>query len=172
MSPTFLPDPAPRMRRAAELSPCGQYRYTLCREWDAESPKVTFVMLNPSTADHQRDDPTIRRCTGFARRWGFGGLYVGNLFAWRSSRPENLYIVEEPVGEDNDAALQRLVAASALTVAAWGTRGHFLQRDVAVMPLLRNCKALGFTKEGFPRHPLRLPYATTLVEFPPPPTVR
>ena len=167
MSPAFLPVPAPQVRRAAVLSPCGKYRYSLCREWNEESPKVAFIMLNPSTADHRRDDPTIRRCMGFAWRWGFGGLHVGNLFALRSSRPEALHVADEPVGEDNDAVLQRLVEASALTVAAWGNQGHFLHRDVAVMPLLLNCKALGFTTKGFPRHPLYVSYKTMLVKFPP-----
>ncbi len=156
----------PPVRRAAELSPCGKYRYSLCREWHGTDPKVAFIMLNPSTADHERDDPTIRRCMGFARRWGYGGLHVGNLFAWRSPCPEDLYRADDPVGDDNDIILRRLIEASVVTVAAWGTRGHLLQRDVAVMLLLSRGKALGLTKNGFPRHPLYVPYNTALIEFP------
>ncbi len=123
-------------------------------------------MLNPSTADHNREDPTIRRCMGFARRWGFGGLCVGNLFALCSPCPQALYDAHDPVGADNDATLRRLAGASVLTVAAWGTRGNYLHRDEAVMSWLQNCKALGFTGNGSPRHPLYVPYKTALVDFP------
>ena len=128
--------------------------------------RVTFIMLNPSTADHCKDDPTIRRCIGFAQRWEYGGLNVGNLFAWRSTHPGDLQTAADPVGEENDAVLSRLIFATSLTVVAWGNRGYLFRRDVAVMPLLRNSMALGFTKKGFPKHPLYVPYRALLTEFP------
>src|SRR5262249_62207047 len=75
------------LRCAAGFSRCGRYRYWLTRTWDAARPAVCWLMLNPSTADAARDDPTIRRCIGLARRWGHGGIVVVNLFAWRAPDP-------------------------------------------------------------------------------------
>jgi hypothetical protein len=146
------------MQRAARLSCCGRYRYALWRRW-ADGPQVLFVMLNPSTADARRDDPTIRRCIDFARRWGFGSLAVGNLFAYRTPFPHALRRAEAPVGPRNDRWLRRLAAQSARVVAAWGDDGAWLDRDRAVRRLLPGLHALGFTKAGRPRHPLYLPAA-------------
>lgn len=114
-------------------------------------------MLNPSTADAARDDPTIRRCLALARAWGFGALAVGNLFAFRTPCPQLLRTVPDPVGPDNDAWLRRLRAESALVVAAWGNHGSLHGRDRAVRPLLEGAQILGFTRQGRPRHPLYLP---------------
>jgi hypothetical protein len=94
------------VERAAAFSRDGRYRYALWREWDAAKPCVLFIGLNPSSADDRRDDPTIRRCTGFARRWGFGRLAVGNLFALRTPHPSQLRRVPSPVGPRNDRWLQ------------------------------------------------------------------
>lgn len=85
-------------RSSAVISECGSYRYRLERVWEAEKDRVAFIMLNPSTADASKDDPTIRRCIGFAKAWGFGGLIVGNLFALRSTDPKALYGHKDPVG--------------------------------------------------------------------------
>ena len=141
----------------ATFSPCGRYRYTLWRTWDNAQPPVMFVMLNPSTADATIDDPTIRRCIGFARDWGFGGLRVGNLFAWRTPYPSALRFASEPIGEENERALRELAEGSALVVAAWGVHGGWQKRARAFRqefpyPL----HALGITKSGEPAHPLRL----------------
>src|SRR5712664_2208515 len=87
--------------RSAGFSCCGLYRYWLRRHWDAELPPVCFVMLNPSTADAERDDPTIRRCCGFSRRWGYGGIVVVNLYAFRTSDPCCLRNAVHPVGPEN-----------------------------------------------------------------------
>lgn len=153
-------------KREAFLSSCGKYRYSLHREWEKGGNSVTFIMLNPSTADHEKDDPTIRRCIGFARRWGFGSLWVGNLFALRSPSPRALIKEDDPIGKCNDATIRQLVEASVLVVAAWGTKGHLFNRDAVVKQMLQSCKCLGFTKWGFPRHPLHLPYDSALLEFP------
>jgi hypothetical protein len=114
-------------------------------------------MLNPATADEINDDPTIRRCLGFARSWGFGALAVGNLFAFRTPSPALLRSAPEPIGEKNDEWLVRLRAESDLAVAAWGDHGRFLRRGAAVRAALPALHHLGLTKLGEPRHPLYLP---------------
>jgi hypothetical protein len=107
------------MRSPALLSPCRRYRFALWRRWDI-GPQVLFVMLNPSTADEAMDDPTIRRCIGLARSWGFSALAVGNLFAYRTTSPADLSASADPVGSKNDHWLHRLHEESSLTIAAWG----------------------------------------------------
>src|SRR5262245_52290853 len=104
---------------AAAFSRCRRYRFALWRRW-ASGPQVLFVMLNPSTADEDCDDATIRRCIGFARSWGFGAMAAGNLFALRSTSPTVLKTSRRPVGRGNDAWLVRLQSTSAVVVAAWG----------------------------------------------------
>ena len=89
-------------RTGADFDPTGVYRYSLWREWDARAPAVAFVMLNPSTADAGKDDPTIRRCASFARSWGYGSLEVVNLFAYRASEPKRLRQTPDPIGPAND----------------------------------------------------------------------
>lgn len=140
------------------ISECGRYRYRLYRQWDDSKPDVLFVMLNPSTADHNRDDRTISRCVGFARDWGYGGLLVGNLFALRSTKPAKLYICDDPVGPCNDAALRDMAAQVDLIVAAWGDHGALQNRGDAVLQMLAGkCHALKLNQSGHPAHPLRLP---------------
>lgn len=89
------------MIKSAIISECGKYRYSLSRIWDENKANVLFIMLNPSTADGDVDDPTIRRCIGFAKSWGYGGIYVGNLFAYRATDPKELLKVENPIGFEN-----------------------------------------------------------------------
>jgi hypothetical protein len=118
---------------------------------------VLFVMLNPSTADHERDDPTIRRCIGFAASWGYGALAVGNLFAFRTPFPAQLKRAACPVGRANDRWLERLAAESSRVIAAWGNEGSFLGRDTQVRNFLKPLHAFALTQQGQPRHPLYLP---------------
>jgi hypothetical protein len=147
------------MTGGAAFSPDRRYRYRLWRRWDRSRPVVTFVMLNPSTADERRDDPTIRRCIGFARRWGFGGAEVVNLFALRATDPRELRTVRDPVGPENDRHIRRAIARAALVVLAWGTHGAVAQRARAVglVASPRRPRCLGWTRSGEPRHPLYLP---------------
>ena len=158
----------------ATFSPCGRYRYSLTRRWGPGRWAV-FVMLNPSTATAEILDPTIRRCVGFARRWGCGGLEVVNLFAWRSTDPAALLAAADPVGPDNDQAIVRAASQpNAVVVAAWGawTDAHrkqlpeacrYRDREVAAwMVHDHNLQVLGRTKEGHPRHPLYVPAAAQL----------
>src|SRR5438874_3143651 len=143
------------IRRAAGFSACGRYRYWLTRTWDERRPALCWLMLNPSTADAARDDPTIRRCVGLARRWDHGGIVVVNLFAWRATDPVELARAADPVGPNNDRALRRRAAGLRL-IAAWGCRGGLLGRAESVLKLLENrcLECLGVTAAGQPRHPL------------------
>lgn len=136
------------------------YRYALRRRWEIELPKICFVMLNPSTADEIQDDPSVRRCIAYAKRWGFGSLTVANIFAWRSTDPKVLRTVEDPVGPENDAAIMAAVEDSDLTVMAWGNHGLYLQRGERVFKMLENAGrdayALTLTSAWEPAHPLYL----------------
>ncbi len=141
----------------AKISDCGLYRYRLWRTWDEDKPPLVFVMLNPSTADADKDDPTIRRCMGFARRLGHGGIVVCNLFAYRATAPEVLSTVADPVGPMNDEEI--VVACMARrVVAAWGAEPFARKRAADVTRRLKDAGValycLGVTKEGCPRHPL------------------
>jgi hypothetical protein len=131
----------PRDERDALLSPCKLYRYTLTRRW-GEGPPLLFVMLNPSTASATEDDPTIRRCVGYAKRDGFPAIEVVNLFALRATDPKALTTVADPIGPENDAHVQAAADRAGRIVAAWGKslpRGHE-QRPKAVLALLTASK--------------------------------
>lgn len=148
---------------SADLSECGQYRYRLTRRWGMGGNAV-FVMLNPSTADAEVDDPTIRRCIGFARAWNQGGLIVVNLYAYRATKPSDLWKTADPVGPDNDRYLSKTFAAANVenspVIAAWGANAKF-DREFKVADLASRAgldlDALGVTKDGAPRHPLYMP---------------
>jgi hypothetical protein len=148
--------------KTAVLSPCGLYRYRLGREVQADGGTVNFVMLNPSTADASIDDPTIRRCVGFARSWGFGGLVVTNLYGLRSTDPAGLLSSPDPVGPDNDRHVREVAGAAGLVVCAWGAFGapSGRARVARVLGLIREAGRvphyLKLTAAGHPGHPLFL----------------
>lgn len=153
---------APLVKRAT-ISADGLYRYTLSRTWDWNGPvwSLAFIMLNPSTADAELDDPTIRRCMGFARTFGYGGLVVVNLYAFRATKPADLWRAADPVGPENDEYLAALLADRAAhgvpTIAAWGAHAKPDRvRQVLDMPGAERLVCLGHTKHGAPRHPLYL----------------
>lgn len=147
-------------RSLALYSDCGTYRYGLRRCWDAGAPGLLFVMLNPSTADERRNDPTIERCERRARALGAGRLLIANLFAFRATRPGDLKAAKAPVGPDNDALLQDWHGQADMTLAAWGVHGVHLDRAAQVLALLPGpLHHLGLTQQGHPRHPLYVPYA-------------
>lgn len=146
--------------RQALLSPCQRYRYNLWRGWD-DRPPALFIGLNPSTADAEKDDPTIRRCVRFARDWGYGGLWMANLYAWRSTDPKGLCSADYPVGDENDNWLSSMAWHAGIVIAAWGAwPGPDPHRPAAVMDLVGGLHVLGLTKKGEPRHPLYMPAAT------------
>ena len=145
------------MNRKTVFSEDRIYRYVLWREWDMlNSAYAMFIGLNPSTADETQDDPTIRRCIGFAKEWGFGSLCMTNLFAFRATKPEDMKKSVDPVGQDNDYWLKECGSNAGRIIAAWGTHGCFMNRDYSIMTTVKNLKCLGKTKTGFPKHPLYL----------------
>ena len=144
------------MEKSAILSADRKYRYVLTRIWDETKPTVVFIGLNPSTADEEADDKTIRKCIGYAKRWGYGKLIMANLFAFRSTDPSLLKRVEDPVGPDNDSYIQKCVSESNLVIACWGNHGKLLNRDKVLMDSLPNLVCLKRNKNGTPHHPLYL----------------
>lgn len=138
------------------------YRYLLTRMWDATLPVMVWVMLNPSTADALVDDPTILACMDFARRNGFGGITVVNLFAFRSPHPKVMLAATDPIGPDNDnhihAELLTAAHSGGMIVAAWGTGGAHLDRDYEIVRAVEGhglqMMCFGKNKDGSPKHPL------------------
>jgi len=154
----------PEYTKSAVLSEDQVYRYRLERRWSQSGKTVAFICLNPSTADAEIDDPTVRKCMRLARRWGGGRLVIGNLFAFRSTDPKNLYKCAEPIGSENDVWLKKIVEESDILVAAWGTNGSHLNRNKEILNLFsEKFHALKLTKDGHPSHPLYL--AESLIPF-------
>lgn len=117
----------------AVFSPCRKYRYTLWRIWNKDLPSCLFVGLNPSTADETENDHTIRRCIGFTRDWGYGGLYMANLFAFRATDPAEMKASPDPIDPENDTWLKKLSKHTEITICAWGVHGAFMDRDKEVL---------------------------------------
>lgn len=156
---------------SAVISSCQQYRYLLKRPSEVEHPDRTtalFVMLNPSTADATLDDPTIRRCRGFARGWGCAGIVVANLYALRSTDPAVLRGHRDAIGPENDDWLRRLAGEFGDVVCAWGANAE-PARSAAVIEILRGAGArlwcLGITKAGAPKHPLYISASQPLLPY-------
>lgn len=150
----------------AVFSHDARHRYVLERVLSEGPRAVLFVGLNPSTADEEHDDPTIRRCVGFARDWGFNKLYMGNLHAFRSTDPRGLMTAGDPVGPLNAQYLGRMTAEAELVVAAWGSNplapdAYELGRWILMLP---HTRCLGKNKDGAPKHPLYLPKTAALVQ--------
>lgn len=152
--------------RAAGFSGCRTWRYWLARTWAVDRAPLVVIGLNPSTADETADDPTIRRCIDFARRWGHGGLTMLNLFAFRSTDPRGLRRAFDPVGPQNDTVL-RSATEGRRVLCAWGAHGSYMDRNAVVAELLadRDLVCLGQTKDGHPRHPLYMRADTPPVAY-------
>lgn len=147
-------------RTDAVFSPCERYRYTLERIWDEGKPFANFICLNPSTATATKDDPTNRRCRGFAWDWGMGGMITTNVFGWRSTDPKGLKDPEEPVGADNDRWIMEIASRAGVVVVAWGNHARLNSRSRDVARLLLDggiaATALAVNGSGEPKHPLYL----------------
>jgi hypothetical protein len=145
----------------ADFSSCRRWRYLLWRRWDARRPVANFLMLNPSTADELKLDPSCTRARIYAERWGFGALIVTNLFGWRATDPQEMKAVKDPVGKGNDAAILRAAREAKLVVCAWGNHGAHLDRSSRVLSALREANVrlnyLRLNSSGEPAHPLYLP---------------
>jgi hypothetical protein len=156
--------------QGAVLSFDGRYRYRLWRAWESGAlSSVVFLMLNPSTADADVDDPTIRKCIGFAKRWSFRRLEVVNLFAWRATNPKEVLRVEEPVGRENDQTILERCLAAEWVIAAWGSEKFAVQRARLVTASLTGAgihlRCLRKSKDGHPWHPLYVPYGTMPITY-------
>lgn len=156
------------IKRICQFSPCCKWRYTLWREWHEGELmpngilggiyRDRFLMvigLNPSTADETQDDPTIRRCIGYAKRWGFGALCMTNLFAWRDTDPRKMRAAAEPVGKNNDYWIGQMASNAGMILAAWGAHGTHLGRAAAVRRFIAQpIYCLAINADGSPKHPL------------------
>ena len=158
------------MISGAVFSDCRNYRYDLWRIWNVHRPQVLFIGLNPSIADETENDPTVRRCIGFAQKWGYGGLHIANLFALRATQPRLLKLADDPVGPQNDTWLERLFSKTDVWVFCWGNQGRFFNRNQFILKaaLRLGCQKAYFlrkTKQAQPAHPLFLPADTQLKPF-------
>jgi hypothetical protein len=154
--------------RTAVISDCGRFRYRLGRRWGDGAP-LTFVMLNPSTADAESDDATIRRCVTFAHAHDFRAIDVVNLFAFRATDPKDLRRAGYPVGPENDEHTARAAQEAGAVCLAWGANAADLERPQIVLPMLRRLgvelQCLRITRSGHPQHPLMLPSECRLQPF-------
>jgi hypothetical protein len=145
----------------ALFSDCRRWRYLLWRCWDETKPVANFLMLNPSTADEFKLDPSCTRARNYAERWGFGALVVTNIFGWRSTDPKAMKTAKDPVGRGNDAAIVQAAKGAKLVVCAWGNHGLHAERAERVKALLNQegiaLHVLRMNGAGQPAHPLYLP---------------
>lgn len=153
----------------AIFSPNQKYRYTLDRDFWGTEQRAVFVLLNPSTATAEEDDPTIRRCIGFAKAWGCAGLTVLNLFALRATDPRDMKAAIDPIGPENDHYIRERCEGR-IVICAWGAHGVHRERNKRVLQLLdavdATVTALKITGGGHPGHPLYLPSTLRPIEFP------
>ena len=158
------------LERDAVISDCGQYRYLLRRTWDHDRMRALFVMLNPSTADADIDDPTIRSCGRLCRSWGYGSFEVVNLFGWRATDPKDLAKAADPIGPKNDHIAVLAISRCDVTICAWGA--HVMaEKRASPMQRLIECHqpaafCLGKTKSGAPKHPLYIKTGTMPAVWP------
>ena len=159
---------------------CGPYRYSLSRQWGDEKPAI-FIMLNPSTADAYEDDPTIRKCVRFAKRWQCGGLVVVNLFAHRATATTDLFQADQPIGPDNRCHIAHAVRMNGFAVCAWGEhdklekkfrnqirdQGNIITAYIKDIAPTLQLKSLGLLSKKYchPKHPLYLPIDTKLQPY-------
>lgn len=148
----------------AKFSDCGKYRYALWRKWDSTKPFIMFIGLNPSTATAIMDDPTIRRVKRFAKDWGYGGVYMANLFAFVTPYPEELLTCEDPI-KDNDMWLITIGSKCKDVLFAWGSFKEAKDRAKQVSEMFPSAICLGLTKDGSPKHPLYVAAKTSQINF-------
>ena len=148
----------------AYFSSCRKYRYALYRIWDENKPLIMFIGLNPSTANENDDDPTIRRVKRFARDWGYGGVFMMNLFAFITPYPEKLMMYSDPIG-NNDDWLKEISEKCEDVVFAWGSFKEATERAKDVSKQFTNALALRVNMDGSPAHPLYIPASIVPVVF-------
>ena len=158
------------MERSAVISTCGKYRYLLTRRW-GPGQFAAWILLNPSTADAETDDATVRKVCGFSKGWGYAGAVIGNLFAFRATKPELMLAAEDPIGPDNDKHLMHIIRRYPLIVAGWSGRGGHRSRSTQVRRMVDVYRSRGTSfaalriskRTGEPWHPLYVSYSQPLV---------
>jgi hypothetical protein len=154
---------APALRSWAIFSECRRWRYVLGREWDPRGTSLVVIGHNPSTADETQDDPTIRRCINYAKRWGHGRYIMLNLCGWRDTDPNGLNALDDPTGPENDFHILEQVRRPGMVLAAWGTLAAKAknppvrarpERVLSLVSQFADVHALKITGEGHPWHPL------------------
>ena len=156
------------MRKLAIFSNDNKYRYILLREWDNSKPNLGFIMLNPSTADGEKDDPTIRRCISFAKDNGFGSILVVNICAYRSTNPKLLKNLKIPFDHENFTWIETIAVICDKTILAYGNSVEYApnyQKTLSRLHKLKPLYCLGLTKKGHPRHPLYISKNQRIVKF-------
>lgn len=159
-----------KIMNAGFISKCQKFRHYLTRKIDVDNDLVlTFIMLNPSTADEKKDDPTLRKCMGFCERLGYGNLIVVNLFDYRATDPKQLKIVSTPCSEKNMDFVKAASEVADKVICAWGVNGTLYKQNEKVLKVLAKkgipVHALDITKHGHPKHPLYISYEKTPVFF-------
>ncbi len=144
------------MKTDAILSEDRKYRYVLSRIWDESKPTVMIIGLNPSTADETENDPTIVRCIDFAKSWGYGGVYMLNLFGFRATQPKDMFNTKEPIGNENDKYIYEYSKICDKVICAWGNDGDYKNRSKEILSKIENLYYLKLNKTGEPAHPLYL----------------
>ena len=159
------------MEKDAVISDCGQYRYLLRRAWDHKAIRALFVMLNPSTADAEVDDATIRSCIRLCKSWGYGSFEVVNLFGFRATDPKDLAKAEEPIGPENDGIAKNAINRCDVAICAWGAHKMAVPRARDMFDMIQIYRpaafCLGTTKSGAPKHPLYIKTGTALESWSP-----
>ncbi len=138
----------------AQFSSCGLYRYNLERTWAKGSGRVLFIGLNPSTANDQIDDPTIRRCVSFSRTWGYQAMEIVNLFAYRATHFTDLKNTKDPIGHCNDKWITAAYQKADIVIACWGNHGSYLQRSNDIKHQFKKLHCIKLNKTLQPAHPL------------------
>lgn len=145
------------VKAGAEFSDCGKYRYKLWRIWDTTKPKAMCIGLNPSTANASKNDNTINILIRMLSKLGYGGFYMMNLFAWISSKPEDLLTCVDPIG-DNESKLKEVEAMCDVVIVCWGNFKQAEERIKEVLPNYPDAKCFGVNKNGTPFHPRAMSY--------------
>ena len=179
---TFSPCTTVGHGPGCRMDGCREYRYDLTRVWDCDRELICWIMLNPSTADAFQLDPTLRKCRGFAERWGYGGMLILNMFAYRSTAPGKLRSVYDPVGPDNDMVIAHHFGPNAphrigRVMVGWGPVGKLgapyrpmmRKRADGLLALLDGYgvkpQCVAVTGDGSPGHPLLIPYDAPILDY-------
>jgi hypothetical protein len=148
-----------------QLSPDGKYSYFYSYSWDSTKENLLWICINPSIVVPERRNATVRRIVDFTFRWNYGGFAIVNLFAYRTTSPQKLLKIKDPIGPDNDSWIDEYLKKYENVVCAWGNHGSHLGRGEEILKRVSNAKCFGYTKSKNPLHPLRIPHYTHLIEI-------